>query len=688
MKKKKNQLKEPLVTTIKERCRVCYTCVRECPAKAIRISGGQAEVIHDRCIGCGECVRVCSQNAKQVRHCIDRAEGLLASSDKVAACIAPSFAAEFNDIDDYKQLVGMIRALGFDYVAEVGYGADLVAAEYKKLVDEQGEKHQIATTCPAIVAYVEKYHPKLVKDLARIVSPMIATSRMMRKIYGSDLKVAFIGPCIAKKAEAERDDVDGEVSSVLTFAELREMFGNKGITPDNVEQSEFDPPHPSKGSLFAIGKGMLEAAKLRENLMTNDVVTADGTKYFAQAIKESENGYLGAALLEVLCCNGCIMGTGMTTSASQFTRRRMVSDYTRKRLANFDEAAWEESVRGLQDLDLTVSFDENDLRLPVPSKEQLKQLLEKMGKFRPEDELNCGACGYETCIEHAIAIHKGLAENEMCLPYTIEKLKETAGELSDSYELLVNTKNALAQSEKLAGMGQLAAGIAHEVNNPLGIVLLYGHLLLEETPEDNENFEDLKMIVDQAERAKKIVSGLLNFARKNKVILVETNVNDMVERSVKAIIVPENVALSIRHLKDNVVAELDPDQVIQVLSNLISNAIEAMPEGGKLEVATDEVDDEAVITVKDTGTGILEEDLKKIFEPFFTTKQMGKGTGLGLAVTYGIIKMHRGHISAQSNADPSQGPTGTTFTVKLPKHAAEADGSDEFIQDDSEEEGI
>jgi len=668
-----------LVMTVKERCRVCFTCVRECPAKAIRISGGQAEVMGERCIGCGNCVRVCSQNAKVVYNSIAEVETLLNSEGQTAACLAPSFPAEFGETD-YKKVVAMVRALGFAVVSEVAYGADLIAQKYKELL-EQKKNHQrfIATTCPAIVAYVEKYHPALVDRLAPLGSPMIATARILHKIHGPDLKIVFIGPCIAKKAEARREDVKDDVNAVLTFSELRQMLENKNITESSVTTSEFDPPHPSRGTLFPIGRGMLEAAGLKEDLIHNNVVAADGTREFVQALKETDGGALDAALLEVLCCSGCIMGSGITSETSLFTRRNCVGKYAGERLKNLDENEWLGHNKDFEKLDFSVSFASDDLRIPIPSRDQLKTILEKIGKFQAEEELNCGACGYETCLEHAVAIHKGFAENEMCLPYTIEKLKETAGELSDSYEQLVNAKNALAQSEKLAGMGQLAAGIAHEVNNPLGVVLLYAHLLMEQTDPESEAHEDLKMIVEQADRAKKIVGGLLNFARKNKTVLVETNINHLVNNSIKAIIVPENIALKVIHLQENLIAQLDPDQMTQVLTNLYNNAIEAMPEGGILTLVTADEQDNIIIKVKDIGTGIEAEDIKKIFEPFFTTKQIGKGTGLGLAVTYGIIKMHRGQISVDSNADPNKGATGTTFIVRLPKQGPGRNSNDGML---------
>jgi signal transduction histidine kinase/Fe-S-cluster-containing hydrogenase component 2 len=656
----------PLVTTIRERCRVCYTCVRECPAKAIRIADGQAEVLPERCIGCGNCVRVCSQNAKQVLNTVDQVEQMLAGPDPVAAIIAPSFPAEFTDTE-YPALIGMLRRLGFEYVNEVAFGADLVADRYRRLLEGNEDRRYIATSCPGIVAYVERYHPTLVDRLAPIVSPMVAAARALKRLHGDQLKIVFIGPCIAKKCEAASVHLDREVDAGLTFVELRRMFDDRRITPGNTEPSDFDPPHAGVGAVFAISRGLLQAAHIREDLMTGEVVTADGRSSFPGAIKAFEVGNLDARLLEVLCCNGCIMGAGMSSDEPLFTRRSHVSQFARLRTATVSNERWKRDMASLEDLDLSRHYAPNDQRVAMPSREQVTAIMRRLGKEHPEDELNCGACGYDTCLEHAIAIHKGLAETEMCLPHTIEQMKTAMEELAQSNQELADTREQLIQSEKLASMGQLAAGIAHEVNNPLGIVLMYAHLLLEEHGGDEKVREDLQMIVDQASRCRKIVGGLLDFARQNKVLREPTDLKELVDQSVRALQKPAAVRLDIQHELDDPIAEVDRDQVIQVMTNLVSNAYAAMTNGGTLTVRTDGDAGRIRVAIEDTGTGIPADNMKKIFEPFFTTKQIGRGTGLGLAVTYGIVKMHHGDIAVQSNADPNAGPTGTSFIVTLPR---------------------
>jgi len=653
-----------IIQTVPERCRVCYTCVRECPAKAIRIVDGQACVLHERCIGCGNCVRVCSQNAKLVVDSIPMVKELLADSHPVVAILAPSFPAEFCEYGP-DVLTGLIRALGFRWVNEVAFGADLVAREYERIMNEGGPP-AIATSCPAVVLYVEKYYPDLLDALAPVVSPMVATARMLRAMRGDDIRIVFIGPCVAKKREGVDDRLYGDIDAVMTFVELRSMIREAELDADRITPELLDEPYAGLGALFPLCGGMLQAARLSEDLLENDIVSANG-KHFTEAIKEYASGDMQAHLLELLACDGCIMGAGMETTAPLFRRRALVSSYARDQMKARDPEQWKRDMERFEGLDLRRGYTNQDQRLEAPDEDAVARILKRMGKFKPEDELNCGACGYETCREHAVAIHKGLAESEMCLPYTIDKLNETVDELEESHKELASTQEALMQSERLASMGQLAAGIAHEVNNPLGVVLMYAHLMLDGLEEDCQQKEDARMIVEQADRCKKIVAGLLHFARQNKVLCETTDLADLLEKAVRAVVKPRNITLAVNHNLTNPVADLDANQMLQVLTNIISNAYAAMPDGGVLTITTSDTDDAVTIAVSDTGTGISQDHRKKIFEPFFTTKQIGRGTGLGLAVSYGIIKMHHGQITVDSNDDVDAGPTGTTFTIQLPR---------------------
>jgi iron only hydrogenase large subunit-like protein/nitrogen-specific signal transduction histidine kinase len=650
-----------LVFTIKDRCRVCYTCVRECPVKAIKIMNGQAEVINDRCIGCGNCVRVCSQGAKIPLRSVDAVNELLQSKSKIAACIAPSFPAEFEEIKDYKILVGMVRKLGFDFVTEVSFGADIVAREYEQMIQRSDYEGDISSDCPAIVYFIRHYHPDMVPYLAPIASPMVAMSRVMKKKHGESLKVVFIGPCFAKKAETS------EVDEVLTFRELREMLDMLNIRPENTDPSDFDPPHSGKGAIFPISRGLYYTANNQEAIPEERVIIAEGQVNYKEAIKEFEEGYIRKKHLMLLCCEGCIMGPGTSPGGKRFARSNAVGEYVTRKLQNIDKNAWDQDIEEYGKLDLSQSFTPEDRRLAPPSNEEVLHALQTMGKFSPQDHLNCGACGYDTCVDHASAIVKGLAETEMCLPFAIEKLHDSISNLNVSNEKLARARAALKQSEKLAHMGQLSAGIAHELNNPLGVITMYSNILMDEAPEGDLVRDDLKLIVEQAERCKKIVSGLLNFARKNQVNLSETDVVKFIQHSLNSIVKPDNISCSFESRISDPLAKLDIDQMMQVLTNLEKNAIEAMPSGGNLHVSVEGDTEEVTFIVADTGTGIQKENMDKLFTPFYTTKEMGKGTGLGLALIYGIVKMHKGKIHVDSNADPLQGPTGTSFRITVPR---------------------
>ena len=650
-----------LVYTIKELCRVCYTCVRECPAKAIRIINGQAEVIAERCIGCGNCVKVCSQDAKVYLQTRMEVRDLLQSEDKVAALVAPSFPAEFSEIDDYRKFVGMLRQLGFSYVFEVAFGADLVARRYKELLEDRSGKGYISSDCPAIVTYIRYYHPDLTEYLAPVVSPMIAISRVVRKKLGNGVKLVFIGPCIAKKAETD------EVDEALTFRELRGMLEYAGVTPEAATPSEFDLPRAGRGAIFPVSRGLIQTVRVNEDLVEGNVTVAEGRMGFQEAIKEWEIGNLKGQNLELLCCDGCIMGPGMSPGGKRFERKTQISRYARQKLSELEHDEWLHSMNEFRDIDVSRSFQRDDRRMPIPSDDQINRVLASMGKFSPRDQLNCGACGYETCVEHAIAIIDGLAEVEMCLPYAIEELHISVDNLAISNEKLAKMQQALKQSEKLAHMGQLSAGIAHELNNPLGVVLMYSNILMDECKPDDPLRKDLELIATQAERCKKIVGGLLNFARKNQVKVERVDIRKLAAESVTSVVIPKTISTQVVCKANNTEAYLDYEQMMQVLTNLNKNAVDAMPNGGVLTVEVDENESDVIFRVSDTGTGIPEENMDKLFTPFFTTKGTGKGTGLGLATTYGIVKMHSGKIEVDSNTDPAKGPTGTTFTIVLPR---------------------
>ncbi|NMC69996.1 MAG: 4Fe-4S dicluster domain-containing protein [Myxococcales bacterium] len=661
-------LGQNVVATIPERCRRCYTCVRECPAKAIRVENGQATVLQERCIACGNCVRVCAQQAKRIVDCVPRVERMLADRETPTfACLAPSFPAAFHPTRPGK-LVAAIRALGFAEVWEVALGAELVGRAYSRLAERSAASatQLISSACPALVSFVQKHMPSLLGTLAPIVSPMIATARAIRKRRGAGVRVVFIGPCIAKKNEFRDPLVNGEVDAVLTFEELRRMLFRAGIVPEHMTETFFDSPRCDLGRSFPLSGGLLKTAGLRADILENDIVVTEGKDRVLGALEAVANGSSDARLFDILFCEGCINGPLMPQGLSPFMRKEVVAAFVTELGRRTTQREVVEAIAEFDDLDLSRTFQSQVVVLPQPSEVQIAAALRRMKKGTPEDRLDCGACGYPTCREKAIAVCQGLAEPEMCLPYLVDELQAVIHQLRVSHDELASAQQRLVHSEKLASMGQLSAGVAHEINNPLGVVLLYSHILAKQLPEGDPRRSDIDVIVREATRCRNIVRGLLDFARQSRVQKTPTDTAQLFQE-VAGILQPRLEGRPVRFVMEVEpglpVMLVDATQIKQMLVNLLENGLDAIQGAGELRLCARCIQDGRTLEIKvtDSGCGIPAENLPKLFTPFFTTKEAGKGTGLGLAIAYGVVKMHCGDITADSEVG-----RGTTFRITLP----------------------
>jgi hypothetical protein len=228
----------------------------------------------------------------------------------------------------------------------------------------------------------------------------------------------------------------------------------------------------------------------------------------------------------------------------------------------------------------------------------------------------------------------------------------------------VQLEGQLMQAEKLSSIGLLAAGIAHEVNTPITGISSYTQMLLKETPESDRRKPLLEKIEKQTFRAAEIVNGLLNFSRLNGGEFKDVDINQLINDSLALLNhLLESSHIAVESQYDRTLPPVygNAGKLQQVFINLFLNARDAMPSGGELAVQTAMSESMIIVDISDTGMGISEDNIKRIFDPFFTTKEIGKGTGLGLAVTYGIIQEHGGRIFVDSDA-----AKGTHFRVKLP----------------------
>jgi two-component system, NtrC family, sensor kinase len=669
---------DTIVVTAKDRCRRCYSCVRRCPAKAIRVQGGQAEVIRERCLACGRCVKVCSQGARKIADNLPRIAPLLEEGNTVIM-LAPSFPAAFPSWRPGQVIAGLRRA-GLAGVYEVAFGADLVGAAYRRLHEADPDRLLISSPCPAATSYVRKYAVELLPLLAPVLSPMAAMGKLLKTRLRPGCRTIFAGPCTAKIAEAQDPEVSPWIDAVITFHEIPAVLARANVNPESMPSEEFDPPHSTLGGIFPVQGGLVRAAEIPCDLLENGIAEVSGPDSFtdlmtrlSRRVRESGFGDLETRLFDVLFCKGCIAGPALNGESSLIARKERIVTYMRGRRAT-TRGQWQEEMARHADLDLSRSFTDDNQRHAEPSDEDIQAILARTGKHSPADELNCRACGYRSCREKASAVLQGLAEVEMCLPHLVERLESMVAKLNLSHEQLTEAQAQLLRSERLASMGQLSAGIAHEVNNPLGTILIYAHLLSETIkhggeikPEQVDG--DIKMILNEATRCKSIVSGLLDFARQNRVSRSHVNVRSMLEEAVRIIAAQtheERVRFEIEVAPDLPEAHIDRQQILQVVLNIVRNAVEAMPNGGTVKVSAEWNDklQEFRLRICDQGPGISPDAMKKLFSPFFTTKAQGRGTGLGLPICYGIVKMHRGSITARNNKDAP----GATFEISLPGH--------------------
>lgn len=452
------------------KCKACYSCIRTCPVKAIHVRKNSVfpHIEESRCINCGVCLDTCAYNAISYLDSTQEVKMLLNSSDKVAAICAPSITGEFTEVSDYRKLVKMIRLLGFNYVTEMSFGVDIIAKKYKELTSDNFiGRYYITSNCPVVVNLVEKIYPDLTDSLVPYVSPAFATALAIRNIYGKDIKIVHITPCVAAKKEISKYDEDIKIDSVLTFQELRKLFNDYNIRETFSEHSDFDEPLGYKGRAYSISSGFMETSGLETDLLNGQTITAEGAGNSIAAVKQflSHNIRIKRNF-NVFFCDGCIMGPGTSKSGEKYLRQSMVIDYMKEGLENFDLEKWNQNIKKYsKSKQLETKFSNKKYALPVPGEYEFKIALNNITQKNNHKEVNCGACGFETCKGLAKAIAQNIAIPEMCvtssqignreithsMKKTAEELKMTKDELEAIREELDETRDSLSsKSEALS----------------------------------------------------------------------------------------------------------------------------------------------------------------------------------------------------------------------------------------------
>jgi iron only hydrogenase large subunit-like protein len=408
------------VYTVETECQDCYKCLRHCPVKAIKVEHGRATVIPGACIACGRCVEVCPAHAKHIRDDLGRAKFLLERKARVYISLAPSYAAAFPGVP-VEALIHALKKLGAAGVSETALGAERVNQAVAAQLKDTPARLHLSTACPVAVSYICKYMPEMADCLTPTLSPMLAHGKFLRETYGEEIGIIFIGPCIAKKCEA--DEYEQLIDVALTFDEFKRWLNEAELHPEVMrgKLNETFVPYPAhEGALYPMAGGMNETLRLSLKEQPVRLLSVAGLRNIRHAL----NGFADRPLeepvfLELLACDGgclggpCVNREAVLPSELEIRRRTQLPS--------------EPTHTKRMDLQMTV-HQVADVPEPIDP-QQIMAALARIGKYKPEDELNCGGCGYDSCQAFVRAMLAGCAEPSMCVSNLRKKAQRKANAL-------------------------------------------------------------------------------------------------------------------------------------------------------------------------------------------------------------------------------------------------------------------
>lgn len=400
-------------------CMNCYKCVRNCSVKAIKMIDNQAQIVEDKCIACGKCFLVCPQNARNIHSDLDNVMSAVKQGRNVIMSIAPSYLGVYED--PYK-LISALKYIGFSLIEETAIGASQVTEIYEEYIENTNINNVITTCCPSANMMIQTYYPDLIKYMIPVVSPMIAHCKMIRKRHGNDAYIVFLGPCISKKCEANKYQLEGTIDAVISFEELE-----KWLELNDIDILSFEDTHPDlegsfTGKKYPLEKGILSS--MEDVLFKNNFtpLSVSGTNNLKEAFEALSNGEINNVCIEANCCEGGCMGGPAVPRHSKNVYVRKT--HAKIRLEPTKHIEYLNYTKEDKNLNYKRNFIDKEYVYPSYSEDDITAILEKIGKHSKADELNCGACGYETCRDKAISVIEGLSYTEMCIPYMRSKAEK------------------------------------------------------------------------------------------------------------------------------------------------------------------------------------------------------------------------------------------------------------------------
>ncbi len=488
-----------------QNCQNCFKCIRECPLKAIEFKDSRTKIIEDECVLCGTCMETCPRGAKYVRCNVDHAKELLRSGKPVCVSLAPSYTGWFEK-SDLKQVSAALKKLGFARVEETAIGAAQVSKEYARLMEQGQMKNIIATACSSVVMLIERHFPQLIKHLAPVSSPMMAHARLMREAYG-DIKVVFVGPCLSKMYESEDPLAGGMINEVLTFQDIEDWLAEEKITMEESDEAVEGVREPI-ARIYPKQEGIIRTVEGRFHSYTP--VSVDGIDRCIEMFTAMENEEVSHIFVEAnICAGSCIGGPIMRMHHKSVIRStaRLTSDRQ-----SVDE---KEAATADMEFPHPRVFANRAVKQEMPTDEQIREILAKIGKTTREQELNCGSCGYPTCRDKAIAVFNGKADVTMCLPFLREQAENKSSMVIENspngiitFDEEMNVMEINPKAEELFGVSR--GGIIGQM-----IPALYGETAFDEAREEKKTV--MKKITGATEQIK--VELTVIYLEKNKMFV-------------------------------------------------------------------------------------------------------------------------------------------------------------------------
>lgn len=544
-------MKSPVIDTKKNNCQDCYKCVNKCPVKSVKIEDNSASVIHDLCIYCGQCVLCCPVQAKYYREDFKKVQWMIESGSKVIACIAPSIITDFKEIS-IPEFYSYLKDFGFYGVSETANGAELISTDTQLWLNNQPDGVYISSCCPSIVNYISIYFPTLIKNIAPIVSPMVAHGKQVKKSLGDDVKIVFIGPCIAKKQEA--DLFPESVDAAITFIELKKWFEDEMIYKrkvSNVLPDSFIIGKPRIGNIFPIDGGMLFNMKQNTSVIDFGYMTFSGMNTIKDILTEIPDWNSDKKIfLELMACEGgCVKGPGMSNRDGLIMKRE-------KTLFSKPISNDIENIMPIATENIDTKRDFNELKpyiSQVHSEDEIQSTLSSLGKLTESDELNCSGCGYDNCREFAKAMLNGKAERAMCISHMRKVAHDKASVLLQKmpFGVVIADENlsiidcnkrfvkliggdTMMLFESIPGLAKADLKKLIPYHKLFSTLLSSGEEILEKDVRDGDNYYHVSIISIQKH---KIVCGVIENFKDPEIQqgLIENRIQDVIRQNMEAV---------------------------------------------------------------------------------------------------------------------------------------------------------